>query len=195
MSCTKYQDAIVDLARGGGAHDTDASVLAHVDQCEACAARLARERTLSAGLHALARSTASARSSDAVEQRLLEAFAAQHGQVAPTRSGWRGWIAAAAAVAIVVTGLTLAWRIGEAPVDPGPEARAAAAPDSAGFVAWPGAAVLPAFESGQLVRTELPATVLPMLGLVPASTPANGKVVADVLVGQDGLARAVRLAR
>jgi anti-sigma factor RsiW len=195
MSCTKYEDAIVDLARGGGTHDTDAPVLAHVGHCEACAARLARERTLSAGLHALARSTAAAGSSDALEQRLLEAFAAEHGRSAAARSGWRGWIAAAAAAAILVTGLTLAWRIEEAPVDPVPEGSMAPAADSAGFVAWPGAAVLPAFESGQLVRTELPVTVLPMLGLVPASTPANGKVVADVLVGQDGLARAVRLAR
>ena len=61
------------------------------------------------------------------------------------------------------------------------------------FVPWPGAASLPAFESGQLVRTELPASVLPLLGISPADAPAGGHVIADVLYGQDGLARAVRL--
>ena len=61
------------------------------------------------------------------------------------------------------------------------------------FVAWPGAAALPRFESGQLVRTELPASVLPLLGISPADIPASGRVTADVLYGQDGLERAVRL--
>jgi len=60
-------------------------------------------------------------------------------------------------------------------------------------VPWPGAAALPAFESGQLVRTELPASVLPLLGLEAPDTPPDARVAADVIYGQDGLARAVRL--
>jgi len=63
------------------------------------------------------------------------------------------------------------------------------------FVPWPGAAALPAFENGELVRTELPASVLPLLGIAGASRAAQATVVVDVLVGQDGYARAVRLAR
>jgi hypothetical protein len=47
------------------------------------------------------------------------------------------------------------------------------------FVAWPGAAAWPPFESGELIRVELAFE--------------NGVVEADVLVGQDGFARAVRL--
>jgi hypothetical protein len=61
------------------------------------------------------------------------------------------------------------------------------------FVPWPGAASLPAFESGQLVRTELPASVLPLLGIPEADAPPGGRVLADVLYAQDGLARAVRI--
>ena len=61
------------------------------------------------------------------------------------------------------------------------------------FVRWPGASALPAFESGQLVRVDLPVSVVLSLGLVPTGSQI-GVVRADVLVGQDGFARAVRLA-
>lgn len=60
------------------------------------------------------------------------------------------------------------------------------------FVPWPGAIALPPLESGQLVRVELPVSVLPTLGLRPPSS-RKAAVRADLLVGQDGLTRAVRL--
>ena len=56
---------------------------------------------------------------------------------------------------------------------------------------WPGARDLPRFESGQLMRVELPASVASSLGLRPPQPSAF--VQTDVLVGQDGYARAVRL--
>jgi len=62
------------------------------------------------------------------------------------------------------------------------------------FVMWPGAGSLPRFESGQLMRVELPASVVLSLGLRPSRPLRNdGTVQTDVLVGQDGYARAVRL--
>jgi hypothetical protein len=50
---------------------------------------------------------------------------------------------------------------------------------------------------GSLVRLELPAASLAALGVDPAAVtgPQQGSVVADVLVGEDGLARAVRFVR
>jgi hypothetical protein len=64
--------------------------------------------------------------------------------------------------------------------------------EPAGFVAVPGAASLPQFESGTIVRLELPVSVLPEYGV--DIFPAEGQPVeADVLVGQDGQARAIRL--
>lgn len=66
--------------------------------------------------------------------------------------------------------------------------------DRAAFVMWPGAGSLPRFESGQLMRVELPASVVLSLGLRPSRPLRNdGTVQTDVLVGQDGYARAVRL--
>ena len=65
------------------------------------------------------------------------------------------------------------------------------------FVMWPGASELPRFESGQLMRVELPASVAASLGLRPQrvlnDAGAGSFVQTDVLVGQDGYARAVRL--
>jgi len=62
------------------------------------------------------------------------------------------------------------------------------------FVPLPGAFALPDFESGRIVRMEVPLTGLPAFGidLVPDAAPAA--VEADFLIGQDGLPRAIRLA-
>jgi hypothetical protein len=70
--------------------------------------------------------------------------------------------------------------------------RPRAAPSDNDFVALPAAVGLPPFESGVIVRMELPLAALPAYGLemVPGRrTP----VEADLLIGQDGQARAIRL--
>lgn len=63
------------------------------------------------------------------------------------------------------------------------------------FVELPAAARLPRFESGVIVRVELDVTSLPAYGfpIMPDST--RRPVEADVLVGQDGQPRAIRLVR
>ena len=71
-------------------------------------------------------------------------------------------------------------------VQPGPES-----PDD--FVMVPGAAGLPAMESGSLVRIDVPVALLPSLGLVPPQTNRTTSVQADLIVAQDGLPRAARL--
>jgi hypothetical protein len=141
-------------------------------------------------LAALGRADARLRSSAAAERAVMAAFDAHH---APARYQWRSWSALAAALVLIV-GLAAAWRTVRTAADVQPPAAAAAYEDSE-FVPWPGAAALPQFESGQLVRTELPASVLPLLGISQADVPAGGRVLADVLYAQDGLARAVRVVR
>jgi hypothetical protein len=108
-------------------------------------------------------------------------------QQADGRAVWRGLVKVAAAAVFVAGALFAAWRdVSQLPPRP-------ASPPSAGFVLWPGAAALPPFESGELVRTELPVSVLPALGL-PTPQTTSETVTADLLVAQDGLVRAVRLA-
>jgi hypothetical protein len=62
------------------------------------------------------------------------------------------------------------------------------------FVALPGASSLPDFESGRIMRIELPLTGLPAYGLDMVLDAAPGTIEADLLVGQDGVPRAIRLA-
>ena len=61
-----------------------------------------------------------------------------------------------------------------------------------GFIPIPSAAGLPEFESGQIVRLGIPVTALPNYGLeIPSGVESS--IQADLLVGQDGQPRAIRL--
>ena len=61
------------------------------------------------------------------------------------------------------------------------------------FVALPAAGQLPRFESGMIVRVELPGSSLPAYGFPIMPDGGRTPVTADVLVGQDGQPRAIRL--
>jgi len=61
------------------------------------------------------------------------------------------------------------------------------------FIPIPSAAGLPALESGRIVRLELPMSALPAYGVEIVAGGARSSVEADLLVGQDGQARAIRL--
>jgi hypothetical protein len=62
-----------------------------------------------------------------------------------------------------------------------------------GFVQLPSAVGLPDFESGQIVRMELPLAMLPSYGIQIVPDARGSEVQADLLVGQDGQPRAIRL--
>lgn len=176
---------VIELGRGRA---VDPAVERHVEGCPGCAQRLASERALSNSLRAFANTTAHAGPREGLEADLLAALAASRRTVQPARTP-RTWWATAAALALAVS--SAVYSVGRLePIQPAvnPPADFVTA-----FVPWPGAEVLPPFESGQLVRVELPASVLPLLG-IGLPSPREDVVVADVLIGQDGLARAVRLA-
>jgi hypothetical protein len=124
------------------------------------------------------------------EARLLAAF----DSVQQTRASGRAWWwmvgLAAAASLLVAVALPSVRPTQHGVVRSG--ADPASTPAVGEFVAWPGASSLPPLESGELLRVRLPVSILPSLGLMPPSTRVTS-VRADVLVGQDGLTRAVRL--
>jgi len=124
------------------------------------------------------------------ERALLAAFDQYWSKPRPRPVSW-SWTVAAAALLGLTAGLN--WMVlTEAPRSL--PASSNVRDDVSGFVPWPGSEAWPRFESGALMRVELPASSLPLLGLVaPAS--AGSVVQADLLVGQDGFARAVRLVR
>jgi hypothetical protein len=121
------------------------------------------------------------------EQALLAAFDAHWAQPRQKSSRWSLGTAAALAAAIVV----LNWlAVANTPIADSVPAEPVF--DMTGFVPWPGAEAWPRFESGSLVRIDLPVSALAALGLpVPSSTVSV--VQADIVVGQDGFARAVRV--
>lgn len=75
MKCQEFQSNVDGLARGAllDARARDAAA-EHEESCEACAARLADERALTAGLRALAASMSDASASTRAESALLSAF-------------------------------------------------------------------------------------------------------------------------
>jgi hypothetical protein len=115
---------------------------------------------------------------------------------------WREWLIVGASAAVVL--LAAGWwlRTGDFG-DPHSSARATAATTGQSVASsnsiqppdfqWlPAAATMPSFESGTIVRVEIPAALLHVYGL--EAMPEARPVVADVLVGQDGWPRAIRLA-
>ena len=132
-----------------------------------------------------------------LERELLEAFTEHHGAVRPVhvawrRGGWRPWVAAAAAL-IAIAGSIQVWRF-DARTTVNNVTRAPSSPAApSGFVALPGAAALPDFESGAIVRVELTLAALPAYGVDISRAAGDQLVEADLLVGQDGQPRAIRL--
>ena len=139
-----------------------------------------QERALNAGLKALARATRDASAGPAVEAAVL---AQMQRRPKPARAG-RRWLPVAAALILASASGVWLTRKADAPVS---------TIQPAGFVEIPGTAYLPPMESGAIIRVALPVTELPSYGIQIVPDILTNAVEADLLVGQDGLARAIRL--
>ena len=138
---------------------------------------------------------------EAREAALMAAFdAAQRAPVfRRRRDHWHLAAFAAAAAVVVAAGVApaLTGRRGSPPGGP-TAAHTPAAPRDvrleppSEFVIVPGAAGLPAMESGTLVRVDVPVSMLPAFGVTPPAG-RSMTVTADFIVAQDGLPRAVRV--
>jgi len=216
MSCHQIETHIVDFARGVTS-DQDAQLARHVLWCPSCAGRLEQERAMSAALRRLASDLKEPADDPQREQALLAMFDRGRHRSHVHAPVWTWLAAAGMAFAAVLTwhlaGAPSAPRIGTPPITivtpateqaqaldsgslvasaepriPTPlrssealhaDLRSNEALDSTEFVTWPGATAWPPFESGELIRIDIPTEV--------------GVVQAEVLVGQDGFARAIRL--
>jgi hypothetical protein len=65
----------------------------------------------------------------------------------------------------------------------------------ASFYPLPEAEALPAVETAMVVRVQLPVSSLQLMGVPMGEERTDSSVEAELLLGQDGLARAVRLAQ
>lgn len=183
MNCKEFQQQTRDWIRQGGPPE-DAE--RHSAACAGCMQSLARERQLSAALADLAHAERDAGAPPAVERRVLEAF--RRGR--PRRFRFAR-IALAAAVLICV-GIA-AYRSRKAV----PPRYAASAPPAGPFyVIAPGSAIeVDGF--APVVRMRLPRRELQRIGLAAwgSADAGTASLEVDVLVGRDGVAKAVRLVR
>ena len=216
MTCREFEADIVELARRTEADARAAERLrAHLEWCADCAARLERERQLTAALKAMAGAEPPSARAAAIEAQLLAAFAERRGaasrQAPASRSGFaapamRGPAGRGGRSRIGGGGLAgrraldaigghrcgnRGWSRG-AGGQSGGAARPAGGGQTLQFVALPTAIGLPALESGRIVRVQFPAAELPAYGFDVTPQPDAGAVEADLLVGQDGQPRAIR---
>ena len=180
MTCRQWVPDVIDLTRGVALdRPREAAVAEHLRSCASCAALADRERAMSAALRRLAADELVPPPNDVRLGRLLAAFDAPR----PAASRVKLVVELSlAATVLIVAGLSVGWR-SDAPKPAASEKTAATAAlpanaDSA-FTVLPGADALPRFEHGQVIQVDIPS--------------AGGVVRAEVLIGQDGLARAARL--
>ena len=153
-----------------------------------------RDSKLNAALRALAEDDAKLSSSPDVAKRLLSEVRAI--SRARRRRSWLGVSSVAAALLLAIA--LYVWRIGNRL--PSDTAQSPSAPEAAITEVATEFLPLPYYHvpmnTGSTVRIQVPATALVSFGLAPNDfREGDGTVQADVLVGDDGLARAVRFVR
>jgi anti-sigma-K factor RskA len=199
MNCESNVEKLVDCARGG--NEPGGALKIHLRTCDRCLDRWEAERELSASLRTMRMELASRRSSPAARRSLMQEFDSRQAVAAGSRRQWRFGYWALGAAAVLLLGVLL-----------GPEARtrlhpghATGAPaessealiavndaDSDGFIAVPFAPPLATGERLRIVHTELDPAALVSLG-VSVDPGWTTQLPADVLEGEDGMPRAIRV--
>ena len=186
MNCKDWTAHISETSRRGLAPGE--ALAAHLAACPACSARWDREADLTRGFVDARSAVAGLRSSDAARARLLARFEAR--RAAPR---WT-WLAVAATLV-----LALALGFWKHPLPPrapaAPPVEIASAEDVLAdndFVPVPYAAPLAQGELVEVVRVDLSPAALARMGFLTQAG-YSGDVTADLVVGEDGLPRAVRV--
>lgn len=208
MSCQEFWNTMPELAAPGA--PPDAEHREHLEECAACAALLGRQRALEAGLRAVAGVWSRVEAPARMEARLRAAFRGQAG-LAVRRPASRWWVpvVAWASAAAAVIALAIFLVRDRQPVTEGvPPQRVArglvemaalewpagveAAGEDGDFIPLPNAAQVGPNEDVDLVRVEVPRSAMIALGFSVSADRASEPVQAEVMLGSDGLARAVR---
>jgi hypothetical protein len=128
-----------------------------------------------------------------IEEHLMAEFRRQN-----RRRNLIAWVptlgvAAAAGIALLLWIRSEAPKLAAPPVAVAQAAAPVAEEESDGFYPLPEAEALPAVESSMVVRVQLPVSSLQLMGVPISEERADASVQADLLLGEDGLARGVRL--
>jgi len=190
MDCREWISAVVDNARAGRAPGI--GLREHLDECARCSERWREERILTREMQILADRMAGHQSPGHVREFVEREFE-RHRRVVRTRRA--ALVFGIAAAVVMAFALGLAWWKGASPAAAPQSVVQAINPDfgvDAGFVAVPGALPLADGEFVRVERTELDAAALARMG-VPLGDSDGDTVIADLVLGEDGLPRAVRV--
>jgi hypothetical protein len=174
------------------ASEPGAALREHLRECSGCRERREDERRLSAQIN-MARDAAALRHhAEARRKRILAEFDASQRRSIRTSLKW-----AMAAVAVALFAIGLSYRTSNSPkmtttAQERTEIEGLPSTDSSGFVAVPYAPPLATGEFVRVVRTELLPTALARMG-IDVDADDQTEIPADVMVGEDGFPRAVRL--
>jgi hypothetical protein len=204
MNCQEFWDSYPELSHPDQQPD-------HAGECEAFARRLGEQRLLTAGLRAAAAEWRAMEAPAHVEDGLVAAFRSRLAVPSRPHRIWLPVLTWASAAVVLVT-LALFVVRGRPPVSPrrtlprAVELAAVAAPfdwasdddavsgiGAAGdFIPLPNAEQVGENEAVNVVRVEVPRSAMLAVGLPVSVERASELVEADVMLGSDGLARAVR---
>jgi hypothetical protein len=188
--------------------DGELNSLDHLENCPNCAARWEHHERLSVGLHVLGAQMRKVEAPARLERRLVSAYRA-HSELAgmPRRTAWLAvgtWAAALAATAVLAVFLVrghqperthkLTRSVTQlAAVEVPADLTNLPEQDGLGaFMTLPDAEDLAPNEAINLVRVELPRSSMIALGFAVSEEREAETVEADVMLGADGVARAVR---
>jgi hypothetical protein len=195
MECHEIADRLIESARRE--LDPGRVVRAHLQSCASCRDRQEAEENLSACVKALRLAAWDKRSSPASREFLMRKFAAQHRPVAARNWYWALAAAAVLLISIVAVPHKAAVRNVAAVSDSTSETADLTVdlpvdPEAEGFIAVP---YVPPLAPGEMLRVEhreLNPAALASLG-VSVDPAWNTQLPADVLLGEDGMPRAVRV--
>jgi hypothetical protein len=188
MNCKEARANLIESVRSGAPRDSALS--GHLEVCAGCSRVLDYELALHSALASLATETVSTLPPDNLEARLLAEFDAtarigRRGQT--TRQSAPRWLLpVAAALAASLVGALLIRQ-------PAPPHVAVAPAVDQPFVQIPYVASRAPYERAEVMRMNVPLTALIAAGFEVHSPDIGAAVSADVLVGQDGRALAIRL--
>ena len=219
MNCEQVEAVVLDLDRDGTVDSVErAGALAHLSHCSQCAALLESWQAAREELLVLSEETLDAVAPARVEMRLRQEFRTRHRLM----TGRRGAVVAAwalAAAVILMAGLS--WRnwersrhlgavkqqmtapgaiaaddaaTAQTPVTDNLAAAAVSGDDLEDFTPLPGA-VADDTEQAEILRVRMQRGSLGALGLPVNEQTAGEWIQVDLLVGNDGLPEAVRLAQ
>jgi anti-sigma factor RsiW len=186
MSCREYSSGLLELARDGALDARERqALLVHVEHCAECAGRLDEQRAMQRALQRLAPDELAVE--DEIEARVLAEFDRAAGLRRTARSSAARWVLAAGLAASVSLGAY--WTLRRSPAA---APAVTAASEEAEFLTIPYTIPLAPEERAEVVRMRIPVTALLAAGFrVPVSDP-SAAIDAEVLVSQDGRARAIR---